>query len=374
MIRTTVTSLRAAATIAARAITHKNTIPVLGHFLLEAGPAGATLTGTDMEQLITAPIAPVVVEVAHGRLTLRAKPVLEALRVLPPDGEVTIEAGELHAVLRAGSLTMRLATLPPDDFPQPKVVEGWPASFSMPAGELLRILAAAAYAVSTEETRYYLNGVYLHAKDGQLCAVATDGHRMMLARADLPEGAEKLAEIVPRNTVKTLRGMLRGLPADAAVQVCAGHTRLMVNAPSWRVVSKAIDGTFPDYGRVLPALDDAAIKLVIDRPAELLDAIRQVRAVSEERSCPLVFGAEGEALTLTVRYAGGGDEAQVTVATTTARWPGKAPEWRVGVQARYLRSVAQAFPSGVSMQFGQDSHPIRADGKEGVAVLMPMRV
>jgi DNA polymerase-3 subunit beta len=341
---------------------------------LRADEAGVTLTGTNMEQAITAPIGPSVVD-APGALTLRAKPILEALKVLPPDAEITIEASELHAVIRSGSLTMKLAHMPTEDFPARGEPAEWSADFQVPAGELLRLLATVAYCVSTEETRYYLNGIYLHVSDGDLASVATDGHRLMVARASLPAGAERwTGEIIPRDAVKNLRALLRAVPADASVRFRAGNLRVAIDAPSWGMATKTIDGTFPEYRRVIPARDEACPRLTIEAPAAVLTAIRQVQAVAEHRSSSIALAADGAVTTLSGRYHNDGGEAQVAIPEGAARWTDKRPSEAIGLQGRYLKAVAQAFPSGFEMQIANQHAPIRIDGKEGVAVLMPMRI
>lgn len=373
MIRTTVSALKIATNMAARATVGRNTIPILANLLLDAGKKGATLRGTDLDMDITAPIAPALVE-KPMRLTFRAKPLVEALKVMDPDGEVTIEATDLHAVVRSGALTMKLAMLPADDYPTLTLPKEWRSAFTMPAGELLRLLASVAYAISTEETRYYLNGVYLHVQDGALAAVATDGHRLMLARGDLPAGAEDLrGEIIPRETVRHLRALLRSMPGDAPVKVRADNLKVTVEAPGWTIAAKMIDGTFPEYLRIIPAADTAKAVLEVASTAEVLKAIRQVRAVTEERRPPIAIAAENGAASLSVRSHEDG-EAHITLPETAARWSSAPLEGQVGIQAGYLKATAEVFASGFTVRIIDERSPVRIEGKEGLAILMPMRI
>ncbi len=235
-------------------VERRNTIPILANVLIEAEGNTVTFRATDLD-IEVVDKAPAQVERA-GATTVSAVMLHEIVRKLPDGALVTLSddsaAGRL--TVQAGRSHFNLATLPKEDFPVMASSE-YASNFSAPAAALRRLFDKSKFAISTEETRYYLNGVYMHVADGDggkvLRCVATDGHRLARIDADLPEGAEDMpGVIVPRKTVGELRKLLDD--DDMQIAVSVSETKVRFATPDITLTSKVIDGTFPDYTRVIP--------------------------------------------------------------------------------------------------------------------------
>ena len=240
-------------------------------------------------------------------------------------------AGRLE--VRAGRSHFSLATLPREDFPIMASAE-YQTNFACPAPMLRRLFDKAKFAISTEETRYYLNGVYMHAAQGPdgpvLRCVATDGHRLARIDAPLPAGAEGLpGVIVPRKTVGELRKLLDDDEATIAVSV--SETKVRFATPEVTLTSKVIDGTFPDYARVIPLGNSK--RLEVDA-AEFAQAVDRVATVSSERSRAVKMALEEDRLVLSVNApdSGAADE-ELAVAYGDERL-------EIGFNAKYLLEIA----------------------------------
>ncbi|MCR0981818.1 DNA polymerase III subunit beta [Roseomonas populi] len=371
--------LLAAAKVARAATMRKGTIPVLTHLRVEADGGSVRIQGTDMERH-AATAAP-----AQGSLpptTVSASVLVDLLSRLPAEAEVQLEQRgadkELgRLVLRAPRLTVRALAYPPEDFP---AAQDWKvrSTFSIPVPSLRRLFTLPAHAISTEETRFYLNGLYLHiatAPEVRLCTVATDGHRLALAEEPLPSGAEEMPSIiVPRHTVAMIRGLL--------TQRATGHVRVEVSdqairfsTPAWTVTSKAIDGTFPDWQRVVPHIDQARHRLKVPDPRGFIRLLEAAGCIATERSRPVRFERRRKDATVwvTMRSPDEG-EAELQIPHDVASWDGDGVETEVGFQLRYLRDLAQAVPGGLTFHIQDGSAPMRAEFPAGLGVLMPMRV
>lgn len=369
-------ALRQALAFTPRIISRRNTIPILSHVLLRAEAGVLTMRATDLEVHFST--------TAEGSgdlpaVTVAPGPLLTMLSILPPEETVELsiaKAGQLE--LSAGATRARLFTMPPEDMPELK--EWTPtASWTIQAGALRALLRRPFHAISTEETRYYLRGIYLHPAEAegqrQLRAVATDGHRMMVAHTDMPEGLEGTmpAQIIPRATLTHLLTLLPRLPDNHPLTVRQSDTRIEITSGrAWTLRSKVIDGTFPDYGRVIPKGDGTPVE--VKDSAALSRAITLATALSLERSRPITFSnGDGNRLRLTGRSAEEG-EVSTTVPAETAAWASNRPHHTFSVQARYMQDVCATFRTGFRMRVQDGSSPIRVEGAEGLAVLMPMRV
>jgi DNA polymerase-3 subunit beta len=235
-------------------VERRNTIPILANVLIEAEGDAIHLRATDLD-IEVLDKATAMVERA-GATTVAAHTLHEIVKKLPDGATVSLianaETGRLE--VHAGRSNFSLATLPRDDFPVMGTAD-YPCNFSIKASVLRRLFDKAKFAVSTEETRYYLNGVYMHAADGAngatLRCVATDGHRLARIDADLPDGADTLpGVIVPRKTVGELGKLLSD--DDMTIAVSVSETKVRFATPHITLTSKVIDGTFPDYTRVIP--------------------------------------------------------------------------------------------------------------------------
>ena len=260
-------------------VERRNTIPILSNVLIEAEGDQVSFRATDLDiEVIDRANAMVG---RAGATTVPAHVLHEIVRKLPDGAMVELAddglAGRLD--VKAGRSHFSLATLPREDFPVMASAE-YQTSFACAAATLRRLFDKAKFAISTEETRYYLNGVYMHAANGPdgpvLRCVATDGHRLARIDAPLPEGAADLpGVIVPRKTVGELRKLLDD--DDMTIAVSVSETKVRFATPDVTLTSKVIDGTFPDYARVIPTgntrrleVDAAEFAQAVDRVATSL--------------------------------------------------------------------------------------------------------
>ena len=354
-----------------KALTHvqsvverRNTIPILANVMIEASSAGALkLTATDMEIAVVEDIAGVTVARA-GRTTAPASTLYEIIRNLPEGARVEFDhgGGDGPLTLRSGRFNTSLAVLAVDDFPS--MTEGrMPVQFSIKAGVLRDLIDRTRFAISTEETRYYLNGIYIHATESEgqpvLRAVATDGHRLARVEEPLPEGAKAMpGVIIPRKTVNEIRVRL----SDTKVQFALGTVTL---------TSKLIDGTFPEYERVIPRGNDK--KLVVPRK-DFADAVKRVAAISSEKSRPVKLSLGTNHLRVSAASPDQG-EAQEDLEGDDVAYTSGALE--IGFQARYLADITDLVQDKLEFLFADGAAPtiVRdASRPEALFVLMPMRV
>ncbi len=351
-------------------VERRNTIPILSNVLIEAQGDGVSFRATDLDTEVVDK-APAMVE-RPGATTVSAALLNEIARKLPDGAMVSISTeAEGRLTVQAGRSNFSLATLPREDFPVMASSE-YSANFSAPSQLLRRLFDKSRFAISTEETRYYLNGVYMHVADGEggrvLRCVATDGHRLARIDAALPEGADEMpGVIVPRKTVAELKKLLDGDDAEIAVSV--SETKVRFATPTIMLTSKVIDGTFPDYTRVIPQSN--ARKLEVDA-SDFARAVDRVATVSSERSRAVKLALDEDRLVLSVNApdAGAADEE---LAVAYADEP-----LEIGFNAKYLQEIAQQVDreNAVFLFNGSgDAALIREGGDESaVYVVMPMRV
>lgn len=352
-------------------VERRNTIPILANVLIEADGDQVSFRATDLDiEVIDRANAMVA---RAGATTVPAHTLHEIARKLP-DGamvELTDDGISGRLDVRAGRSHFSLQTLPREDFPIMASAE-YQVNFSCPAPVLRRLFDKAKFAISTEETRYYLNGVYMHAATGPdgpvLRCVATDGHRLARIDAELPEGADGLpGVIVPRKTVGELRKLLDDDEAKIAVSV--SETKVRFATPEVSLTSKVIDGTFPDYARVIPIGNSK--RLEVDA-AEFAQAVDRVATVSSERSRAVKMALEEDRLVLSVNApdSGAADE-ELAVAYSDERL-------EIGFNAKYLQEIAnQVDRENAVFLFNSAGDPTlmrEGNDESAVYVVMPMRV
>jgi len=350
-------------------VERRTTIPILANVKLEAADGAISLTATDMDLSV---VERADAEVSQpGASTAAAHTLYDVVRKLPEGARIQIEraegGGELQ--LRAGRSTFDLPCLPAEDFPTLSD-EGLDCGFTLAARDLRRLIDKTRFAISTEETRYYLNGIFFHAHDGRLRAVATDGHRLARVETDLPEGAGAMpAVIVPRKTVNEVRKLVDDLDDDAGVEVglSASRIRLMIGVAALR--SRLIDGTFPDYERVIPTHND---KLLVVANKALSEAVDRVATISTEKSRAVKLRLDDGRLTLSAVSPDAGravDELDVAYA-------GEPLE--IGFNARYMLDMSgQIDGDEIEIAIADAGSPtLVRDPKDSstLYVLMPMRV
>ncbi len=352
-------------------VERRNTIPILANVLIEAEGNDASFRATDLDIEVVDKV-PAMVERA-GATTVSAVMLHEIVRKLPDGALIALTADEAagRLTVEAGRSTFSLATLPKEDFPVMASSE-YAANFSAPAPVLRRLFDKSKFAISTEETRYYLNGVYMHvatADGGQvLRCVATDGHRLARIDADLPVGAEEMpGVIVPRKTVGELRKLLDDDEAKIAVSV--SETKIRFATPAITLTSKVIDGTFPDYTRVIPSGNTK--KMEVDAQ-EFAKAVDRVATVSSERSRAVKLQLDEDRLVLSVNAPdSGAAEEELAVAYGDERL-------EVGFNAKYLLEIAsQVDRENAVFLFNSPGEPaLMREGNDtsAIYVVMPMRV
>jgi DNA polymerase III subunit beta len=352
-------------------VERRNTIPILANVLIEAEGAGVSFRATDLDiEVVDKAVAQVD---RAGATTVSAVMLHEIVRKLPDGALITLtdEAASGRLVIQAGRSTFNLATLPREDFPVMASSEYF-SNFAAPAPVLRRLFDKAKFAISTEETRYYLNGVYMHVAQGEggavLRCVATDGHRLARIDAPLPEGAANMpGVIVPRKTVNELRKLLEDDAAQIAVSV--SETKVRFATPALTLTSKVIDGTFPDYTRVIPMGNTR--RLEVDA-AEFAKAVDRVATVSSERSRAVKLSLDEDRLVLSVNAPdSGAAEEELAVAYGDERL-------EIGFNAKYLLEIAsQVDRENAVFLFNSSGDPtLMREGNDtsAVYVVMPMRV
>ncbi|KPQ06942.1 MAG: DNA polymerase III beta subunit DnaN [Rhodobacteraceae bacterium HLUCCA12] len=352
-------------------VERRNTIPILANVLIEAEGDTVSFRATDLDIEVVDRV-PAQVERA-GATTVSAVMLHEIVRKLPDGALVSLtddpRTGRL--AVEAGRSNFSLATLPREDFPVMASSE-YSSNFAARAGDLKRLFEKSKFAISTEETRYYLNGVYMHVAEGEdgrmLRCVATDGHRLARVDASLPEGAEDMpGVIVPRKTVGELRKLLDD--DDMQIAISVSETKVRFATPEISLTSKVIDGTFPDYTRVIPVGNTKRLEVDANDFAKAVD---RVATVSSERSRAVKLMLEEDKLTLSVNSPDSGNATEeLVVAYGDERL-------EIGFNAKYLLEISsQIDRENAVFLFNSAGDPAlvrEGNDTSAVYVVMPMRV
>lgn len=351
-------------------VERRNTIPILSNIKIEAAEGKLSLDATDMDldviETVTADVA------APGATTVPAHTLYDIVRKLPDGAQVELatEDGD-QLTLRAGRSRFSLSCLPTEDFPVLGTGE-LPHQFRLSAHDLRALVDRTRFAISTEETRYYLNGIYLHIseRDGTqiLRAVATDGHRLASAEAPLPEGASGIPGVIlPRKTVTELRKLIDEEVGDVFIGLSETKVRFAVDEIV--LTSKLIDGTFPDYQRVIPQDNDKTLDVDCKQFTEAVD---RVSAISSEKSRAVKLTLADNTLTLSASSPEHGlAEEQLEVA-----YGGDSIE--IGFNSAYLLDITRQIEGDTaSLAMADSASPTilrETDDPSALFVLMPMRV
>jgi DNA polymerase-3 subunit beta len=354
-----------------RVVERRNTIPILSNLLLRGSEDGLKLKATDLDIEVVETVPADIVE--PGATTVPAHTLYDIVRKLPDGSQVSLETtGETgQMVLRSGRSRFTLQTLPESDFPD--ITAGEMAHrFVLPAGEFKRLIDKTQFAISTEETRYYLNGIYLHAidVDGRpvLRAVATDGHRLARVDTAAPQGSLGMpGVIVPRKAVAEIQKLLED--GESEVQVELSATKIRVATAEVVLTSKLIDGTFPDYQRVIPSGNDKL--LTVDR-GDFAASVDRVSTISSERGRAVKLSMADGRMTLSVTNPDSGS------ATEEIEVDYDAGPLDIGFNARYLMDIAAQLDGDTALlKLADPGSPTVIQDREGASalyVLMPMRV
>jgi len=352
-------------------VERRGTIPILSNVKLDAGEGKLHLTATDMDIAIAEHVNAQVIE--PGKTTVPAQTFYDIARKLP-DGaqvELSVAADSNKLTIKAGSSRFSLATLPVEEFPV--MTEGeLPFSFTIAAAECNALIDKTRFAVSTEETRYYLNGIYLHSAENQgisvLRTVATDGHRLARVEVALPAGAANMpGVIIPRKTI----GEIKKLVEDGATQVeiSLSESKIRFACGSAILVSKLIDGTFPDYERVIPTMNDRIMEV---NCKEFTKAVDRVSVIASEKTRGIRLVIASGKLVLSA------DSAEHGTATEEVEINYSAEPIDIGFNSRYLlEMMAQMEGDTSQFVFADGSAPAVVRDISDVSalyVIMPMRV
>jgi DNA polymerase III subunit beta len=350
-------------------VERRNTIPILSNVLIEATADGALkLMATDLDLQINESVAAAVDQ--PGATTVSAHTLFDIARKLPEGAQVSLSAAEGKMTIVAGRARFQLGTLPRDDFPV--IAEGeLPVQFELPAETLKQIIDKTRFAISTEETRYYLNGIFWHvADDGQpvLKAAATDGHRLARVTLPRPDGADGMPDIIiPRKCIAELRKLLDEI--DGSVGVSLSNSKIRFDMGQALLTSKLIDGTFPDYSRVIPTGNDKILKI---DPRSFEEGVDRVSTIATEKTRAVKMALDRDKITLSVTSPENGTAAEDVPGDYTAAG------FEIGFNSRYLLDIlGQIEGDSVEVHLADASAPtlIRENDKApALYVLMPMRV
>ncbi len=361
-----------------RVVERRTTIPILSNVLLHAEDQALLLKATDLDLEVTERLAADVG--AAGATTLPAHILYEIVRKLPDGAQVSLESegeqGQLQ--LRSGRSRFNLQSLPESDFPDLATGE-FGHSFNLAALDLKRLIDKTQFAISNEETRYYLNGVFLHTIDVEghmmLRAVATDGHRLARVEIPAPKGSAGMPGVIlPRKAVAEVQKLIEDPSAGIQVEISPVKARFTFGDPSAGsgqvvLISKLIDGTFPDYVRVIPSNNDK--RLIVER-APFAAAVDRVSTISSERGRAVKLSLADAKLTLSVTNPNSGS------ATEELDVDYDSSPIDIGFNARYLLDITEQLDSDtVLFKLADPGSPTLVQDRDGAAalyVLMPMRV
>ncbi|WP_028536202.1 DNA polymerase III subunit beta [Paludibacterium yongneupense] len=258
-------------------VERRHTLPILSNVLIEKKGAQVGFLATDLEIQITTASA----EALPGedfRLTTSAKKLQDILRAIPDKAQVTLEQQDGRLTLKADKSRFNLQTLPAEDFPLLSVSGGSDASLTLSQKELKRLISQVQYSMAVQDIRYYLNGLLLQTEGDQVRLIATDGHRLAFASADIEGTLPKTEVILPRKTILELYKLLTDSEEPITIELLANQVRFSFG--STVIISKVVDGKFPDYNRVIP-LDNDKIFL-IDR-LHFLHALQRAAILANEK-------------------------------------------------------------------------------------------
>lgn len=362
-------AMSAALAVASKVVERRNTIPILSNAYFDAAGDRLLIKCTDLDLEISLTVPAKVA--TPGQTTVPAHLLADLMRKVPAGAEAAFDIDQ-QMVVKAGRSSFKMHVLPSIDFPEMSGAN-YSHTIEMPGEALHRLLATVQFAISTEETRYYLNGIFLHAKDGDkpvLRAVATDGHRLAKMEIVRPDGAAGMpAIIIPRKTITEIVKISQGVTDTVKLEV--SDTKIRFTAGKTVIVSKLIDGTYPDYERVIPPLSNSIAK--VDAKTLALAADR-VATISTERGRAVKFDVRAGTLTLSVINPDAGDAQDAIDVDYTAE------PIEIGFNSKYLLDALNALPGKTArISLTDAGSPTRftdeSDAEESfLVVLMPMRI
>ena len=347
----------------------RNTIPILSNIKIESKDGGLQLTATDMDLVATETIEATISQ--SGAVTVPAQTFYDIVRKLPDGAQISLSVDDAttQLVIESGNSRFALSFLPANDFPI--MSEGALShTFTLESKECLRLIDKCRFAMSNEETRYYLNGVFLHtsSEGDKLKAVATDGHRLARIEVALPAGASGMPSvIIPRKTVNELRKLLEEQGDE--VEVGLSDSKIRFASGNLVLLSKLVDGTFPDYARVIPESNEALME--VDSKL-FTQAVDRVSTISAEKTRGVKFGLSQGKIVLTSQSPEAG------IATEEVEVTYSAEAFEIGFNSRYvLDMMGQLEGETAQFLFSDANAPALVSDPGDVSalyVIMPMRV
>ena len=352
----------------------RHTLPILSNIILEAKDDKLILSSTNLDIYCSDKIKAEVLQ--SGEVSVSAVTFFEIIKRLPSGSEVLMimEEGENEIRLTCGRSKFNLSTLKTDDFP---IISDNDLStnFVLSADELIRIIDKTKFAVSNEETRYYLNGIFLHKAERNsiqfLRAVATDGHRLAQYDIPLPQGAEDITGIIiPKKTIYELRKVLDDANGDVSVSLNENKIKFSFN--DLKVVSKVIDGTFPDYTKVIPQKNDKNFKTNNSDLKNAIDRVSAVAANEESKSKAIKFCIENNSLSLSVESQSKGSANEMI----DVNYSGDKVD--IGFNSKYIIDICNEVDGDeISISLSDSISPaiiLDKTDENLFFVLMPMRI
>jgi DNA polymerase-3 subunit beta len=355
-----------------RVVERRTTIPILSNVLVAAEGSSLLLKATDLDLEVTEKLPADVGQ--KGATTLPAHILYDIVRKLPEGAQVSLEGGKdaSQLLLRSGRSRFTLQALPESDFPD-LAAGDFSHRFSLAPADLKKLIDKTQFAISTEETRYYLNGIYVHTVDAGggnvvLRAVATDGHRLARVEIPAPSGSNGMpGVIIPRKAVTEVQKLIEDLDQPVTIEISPNKARFTLGEVV--LTTKLIEGTFPDYTRVIPTGNDK--QLVVER-GPFANAVDRVSTISTERGRAVKLAIADGKLTLSVTNPEQGsaiEELEVDY---------DAPPIEIGFNARYLLDITGQLDGDTALfklaDAGSPTLVLDREGASALYVLMPMRV
>jgi DNA polymerase-3 subunit beta len=375
MMQVKVDRLRAAMKAVDDVIEKRSTIPILSNVMIRSTPGQMTLTGTDMEIMVEKVVD---LEDAGANkamdFTVSASLLKSIAGKLPIDGVAAIEAdGNTGITVKCGRARFKLPTLPSEDFPK-IAIGGWDAQWEQDKSTLVALIESVRFAQSTEETRYYLNGIYLHVPSESECmfAAATDGSRLARFHCDVPDGAADMPGIIiHRKAIKALADLVD--EESGAIEFAVSKSKWQVSIGTTVLTGKAIDGQFPDYTRVIPVAND---KVAWIYPGPLAAALERVLTIATDKTRAVAFDFAEDVLTLSVASPENGTASE----DLECEYDGEP--LRIGFNGRYMLDMLAQLKGGsdevrAKVALADAAAPAlwqQSDDARQLYVLMPLRV
>ena len=355
-------ALAAATAFLASVVPSRNTIPILANMRIEARDNVLMLQATDLDRQVSLSI-PAKVETSFAT-TVPGRKLAAIVSLLDDGAEIRLksDAGAVH--IRSCRSNHKLPSLPIEDFPSIPTDKDWTTQFTVDAAALHKLFARSRIAHCTDEQRYYINGAYLVCYDGNLAAVATDGHRLVRQKMVAPDGAGTLAGVILPTLLVDL--LLRELESGQ-VDVAVNDRLIRFEIGDVVLLSKLIDGTFPQYERVIPANNDKMLKL---DAALLRKAVQRVSVVRDDKQRNVRFDLDQDRLTLTVDLQDG----SVGNEEVPVDW--QSEPLTIGFNSDYLKGFATIAAEDLHCSIVDPKAPMlieMPDDPDFTGVLMPMR-